>query len=140
MDFDKILKPSILGRPPPTVLTMKSKEKPIRSKAKTVKKMDSIRLISERAARYDVVIVPANVASGLSFENLLQGDTVRAEKELQKIFGNSTVRRRKHFAKAVEHAFIRILKSCPWKVYKNDAHYLSDIRKFPDPISTSVGQ
>lgn len=79
MDLEKILNASFLEQTLPTVLPRPINAK--NSKGKT-KATDEIGSSTERAARYDMVYVIFNDASGLAFGQILQGDTVTVQNDL----------------------------------------------------------
>lgn len=140
MGFDKILNPSSLGRTPLAVLVNKSIVLTKKNKENKMKKKDGIGTITERADRNDMVSARADTASGLSFGHTLQGDVMRARKELRKLFGKSTVCRIDNFAKAVKHGSQSILKVCLLKLYGCDAHSLLETGAVPNLTSTRLAR
>lgn len=140
MDLDKILNPFILGQTPPQIILKPPKEKTRKSKTRGTKKMDEIGSITERAALYDVVSALTNAASGLSFGQILQGEVFRVQKELRKLFGKNTSRRKEILTKRSERKSREILKVCPLTVHGQGVYSLLNTGAVPNLISTSLAK
>lgn len=77
---------------------------------------------------------------GLSFGHLLQANAVKTQKDIQNLFGISTIRRKEGFAKKVEHGFQRNLRVYSLKVHGLDAQCFLDTGAVPSLITTNLAR
>lgn len=145
MDIDALLNPSAPPHPIQAQGRPNPKKKVTFQKApKKAKRTDHKKVIQQHVGAYDVISQLANAPSGLTFGQLMRGDSKEAEKELRRLFtplkARAAPRKASKANPAVNPKGDRVLKVVPVQIYGTSTSALLDTGAVPNLISEELAK